>query len=162
MVNFKNRKKRVLVVDDEENIREILTEYLNDIGYSVTCAVNGQEALQIYSGGHFDIILSDLVMRPMDGMELLNEIRKVDPDTIFIMITGHPSVESAMEAIKKGARDYITKPFNIDEIRLKIERALLERSLRGRLKNIKGAVWALLISIPVWLVLGIILAKALR
>jgi DNA-binding NtrC family response regulator len=162
MVNFKNRKKRVLVVDDEENMREILTEYLNDIGYRVTCAVNGQEALQIYSGGHFDIILSDLVMGPMDGMELLNEIRKVDPDAIFIMITGHPSIESAMEAIKKGARDYITKPFNIDEIRIKIERALLERSLRGRLKNIKGTVWALLISIPVWLVLGMILAKALK
>ena len=162
MANYKKQKKRVLVVDDEENIRQILKEYLNEFGYDVVCAVNGQEALQIYKNGRFDVILSDLVMRPVDGLELLGEIKKVDPDAIFIMVTGYPSIESALEAIKKGARDYITKPFNIDEIRLKMERVLLEQSLQGRLKNIQGVVWALIISIPVWLILGIILAKLLR
>jgi two-component system response regulator PilR (NtrC family) len=86
----------------------------------------------------------------------------VEPDAIYIMITGYPSIESALEAIKKGARDYITKPFNIDEIRLKIERALLEKNMRGRLKNIQGIVWALVISIPVWLILGIVLARMLK
>ena len=162
MAAHKKKTNRILIVDDEENIRQILTEYLKDFGYEVTCAVNGQEALQIYRKGYFDIILSDLVMRPMDGLELLHEIKKVDPDAIFIMITGYPSIESALEAIKKGARDYITKPFNIDEIRLKIERALLEKNMRGRLKNIQGIVWALVISIPLWLILGIVLAKALK
>jgi DNA-binding NtrC family response regulator len=162
MTNYKKQKKRVLVVDDEENIRQILKEYLNEFGYDVVCAVNGQEALQIYKNGRFDVILSDLVMRPVDGLELLSEIKKVDPDAIFIMVTGYPSIESALEAIKKGARDYITKPFNIDEIRLKMERVLLEQSLQGRLKNIQGVVWALIISIPVWLILGIILARLLR
>jgi DNA-binding NtrC family response regulator len=162
MANYKKQKKRVLVVDDEENIRQILKEYLNEFGYDVVCAVNGQEALQIYKNGRFDVILSDLVMRPVDGLELLSEIKKVDPDAIFIMVTGYPSIESALEAIKKGARDYITKPFNIDEIRLKMERVLLEQSLQGRLKNIQGVVWALIISIPVWLILGIILARLLR
>jgi len=162
MANFKKQQKKILVVDDEENIRQILKEYLNEFGYEVACAVNGQEALQIYKNGRFDVILSDLVMRPMDGLELLGEIKKVDPDAIFIMITGYPSIESALEAIKKGARDYITKPFNIDEIRLKMERVLLEQSLQGRLKNIQGVVWALIISIPVWLILGIILARLLR
>jgi two-component system response regulator PilR (NtrC family) len=162
MANYKRQKKRVLVVDDEENIRQILEEYLTEFGYEVVCAVNGQEALQIYKNGRFDVILSDLVMRPVGGLELLSEIKKVDPDAIFIMITGYPSVESALEAIKKGARDYITKPFNIDEIRLKMERVLLEQSLQGRLKNIQGVVWALIISIPVWLILGIILARLLR
>jgi DNA-binding response OmpR family regulator len=63
--------------------------------------------------------------------------------------------------IKKGAKDYITKPFNIDEIKVKIERALLEQNLKGRLKNTQGIIWALIISIPVWLILGIILAKVL-
>jgi DNA-binding NtrC family response regulator len=162
MANSQHRSKRVLVVDDEENIREILTEYLNEFGYEVACAVNGKEALQIYKKERFDIILSDLVMRPMDGMELLGEIKKFDPNAIFIMITGYPSVDSAMTAIKKGARDYITKPFNIDEIKIKIERALLEQSMKGRLKHIHGIVWALVISIPAWLLLGIILARALR
>jgi two-component system response regulator PilR (NtrC family) len=124
--------------------------------------MNGQEAMQKYKNGHFDVVLSDLVMSPMDGLELLGEIRKMDPDAIFIMITGHPSLNSAMEAMKRGARDYITKPFNIDEIRLKIERVLLERSLKGRLKNVQGVIWALVISIPVWLILGIILARLLK
>jgi DNA-binding NtrC family response regulator len=162
MVNHKSKQNRILIVDDEENIREILTEYLNEFGYEVTSAVNGKEALQICHNDHFDIIISDLVMRPMDGMELLGEIKKLDQDAIFIMITGYPSVDSAMEAIKKGARDYITKPFNIDEIKIKIERALLERSMKGSLRNIQGIVWALVISIPAWLLLGIILAKALK
>jgi two-component system response regulator PilR (NtrC family) len=112
--------------------------------------------------GHFDIVLSDFVMSPMDGLELLAEIRKMDPDATFIMITGYPSIDSAMEAMKRGARDYITKPFNIDEIRLKMERVLLERSLTGRLKNVQGLIWALVISIPVWLIFGIILAKLLK
>jgi len=162
MANFKKRLNRVLIVDDEEQIRQILKEYLNEFGYEVACAVNGQEAIQMFKNGHVDVILSDLVMKPVDGLELLGEIKKVDPDAIFIMITGYPSIESATEAMKKGARDYITKPFNIDEIRLKMERVLLERSLQGRLKNIQGVVWALIISIPVWLILGIILARLLR
>ena len=162
MANFQQRSKRILVVDDEENIRQILTEYLSEFGYEVTCAVNGKEALQVYHKDRFDIILSDLVMRPMDGMELLDEIKKLDPNAIFIMITGYPSVDSAMTAIQKGARDYITKPFNIDEIKMKIERALLEQSMKGRLKHIQGIVWALIISIPAWLLLGIILARSLR
>ncbi|HVO66924.1 MAG TPA: response regulator [Syntrophales bacterium] len=162
MADFKKQRKRVLVVDDEENIRQILKEYLDEFGYEVACAVNGQEAIQIYKNGHFDIILSDLVMRPVNGLELLSEVKKVDPDAVFIMITGYPSIESALEAVKKGAKDYITKPFNIDEIRLKMERVLLEKSLQGRLKNIQGVVWALIISIPIWLILGIILARLLR
>jgi two-component system response regulator PilR (NtrC family) len=162
MANSKNRPKRVLVVDDEEGIRELLTDYLNKFGYEVVCAADGQEAVREYTKGHFDIVLSDFVMSPMDGLELLAEIRKMDPDATFIMITGYPSIDSAMEAMKMGARDYITKPFNIDEIRLKMERVLLERSLMGRLKNVQGLIWALIISIPVWLILGIILARLLK
>ncbi|MGZ6236673.1 MAG: sigma-54-dependent transcriptional regulator [Syntrophales bacterium] len=162
MTDLRERPKRVLVVDDEEAIRELLTDYLNKFGYEVVCAANGQEAMQKYVKGHFDIVLSDFVMSPMDGLELLAEIRKIDPDAMFIMITGYPSIDSAMEAMKKGAKDYITKPFNIDEIRLKMERVLLERSLMGRLKNVQGLIWALVISIPVWLIFGIILARLLK
>jgi DNA-binding NtrC family response regulator len=162
MTDSRERPKRVLVVDDEEAIRELLTDYLNKFGYEVVCAADGQEAMQKYMKGHFDIVLSDFVMSPMDGLELLGEIRKMDPDATFIMITGYPSIDSAMEAMKRGARDYITKPFNIDEIRLKMERVLLERSLTGRLKNVQGLIWALVISIPVWLIFGIILAKLLK
>ena len=162
MTDLRKRRKRLLVVDDEEGMREILAEYLDEFGYEVDSAVNGREAMQKYKNGHFDIVLSDLVMSPMDGLELLGEVRKMDPDAVFIMMTGYPSLNSAMEAMKIGATDYITKPFNIDEIRLKIDRVLLERSLKGRLKNVQGIIWALVISIPVWLILGIILARLLR
>jgi two-component system response regulator AtoC len=154
--------KRVLVVDDEESTREILSEYLGDFGFQVACSANGHEALHLYKKDRFDVVISDLAMSPMDGMELLGEIMKVDPEAIFIMITGYPSIQSAMDAIKKGARDYITKPFNIDEIKLKIDRALLERAVQGRLINVRGIVLALLISIPLWLILGIILARSLK
>jgi len=156
------RSKHILVVDDEESIRELLSEYLNNCGYEVTCAAGGQEALKYYKAHHFDVVVSDLIMSPIDGMELLGEIKKIDPDVLFIMITGYPSIETALEAVQRGAKDYITKPFNIDDIRLKIERVVLERSLRGKLKNVQGLVWALVISIPIWLVLGIVLAKMLK
>lgn len=163
IVAFMNKKsKHILVVDDEESIRELLAEYLNNCGYEVTCAASGQEALSYYKSNRFDVVVSDLMMGPIDGMELLGEIKKFDPDAVFIMITGFPSIESALEAVKKGAKDFISKPFNIDEIRLKIERAILERSLKGKLKNVQGLVWALVISIPIWLVLGIVLAKMLK
>jgi len=161
MEDLKKKPNHILIVDDEKSMRDFLKEYLNEYGYEVTCAANGQEALQIYQQGHFDVILSDLLMKPMDGLELLNNIKEINPNAIFIIITGYPSIKTSIEVIKKGAKDYITKPFNIDEIKVKIERALLERTLQGRLKNTQGIVWALIISIPVWLILGIILATVL-
>jgi DNA-binding NtrC family response regulator len=159
MADLKKIPKRLLVVDDEKDMRDLLAEYLSGLGYEVTCAASGQESLQIYKQGNFDIILSDLVMEPMGGLELLDNIRDINPDAIFIMITGYPSIKSSIEAIKKGANDYITKPFVLSEIKLKIERALLEQHLHRKLRKTQGAVWALIISIPVWLVLGIILAR---
>jgi CheY-like chemotaxis protein len=86
---LKKIPKHLLVVDDEKNMRDLLKGYLNEYGYEVTCAVNGQDALQKYEQGYFDIILSDLFMEPMDGLELLNHIKEIDPDAIFIMITGY-------------------------------------------------------------------------
>lgn len=162
MASLKKRPKRVLVVDDDENILNLISDILKNLDYEVTCAANGGDALKIYRKGQFDIVLSDLIMKQMGGMELLGKVKEINPAVIFIMITGYPSIQTTIDAIKKGASDYITKPFNIDEINIKIERALLERSLHERLKNIKGIVWALIISIPVWLVLGIALAKVLR
>ena len=156
------RSKHILVVDDEESIRELLAEYLGNCGYEVTCAASGQEALSYYKSSRFDVVVSDLMMSPIDGMELLSEIKKIDSEALFIMVTGYPSIDTALEAVKKGAKDYITKPFNIDDIRLKIERVVLERSLRGKLRDVQGLVWALVISIPIWLILGIVLAKMLK
>lgn len=153
---------RVLVVDDEENIREVLSNYLESMNYDVQTAEDGQDALNTYQKGEFDLIISDLLMPNVDGLELLKRVRDMDKDVIFLMITGYPSIETAVDAIKKGAYDYITKPFHMEDVKLRIERAFEKRSLRERLKTVQGLVWALLFSIPLWLILGIILAALIR
>ena len=153
---------RVLVVDDEENIREVLSSYLESMNYGVVVAEDGQDALSKYRKGEFDLIISDLLMPNIDGLELLKRIRNLDKDIIFLMITGYPSIETAVEAIKKGAYDYITKPFHMEDVKLRIERAFEKQSLKERLKTVQGFAWALLFSIPLWLILGIILAAILK
>jgi two-component system, NtrC family, response regulator PilR len=153
---------RVMVVDDEENIRDVLSSYLNSLGYDVVGAHDGEDALSKFRRGGFDLIISDLLMPSIDGLELLKKIREQDKDVIFLMITGYPSIETAVEAIKKGAYDYITKPFHMEDVKIRIERAFEKKNLKERLSTIQGFAWALLFSIPIWLILGIILAKLLR
>lgn len=153
---------RVMVVDDEENIREVLSSYLDTLGYEVVTASDGQDALERFEAGTFDLIVSDLLMPTIDGLELLKQIREKDRNVIFLMITGYPSIETAVEAIKKGAYDYITKPFHMEDVKLRIERSFEKKNLRERISTIQGFVWALFLSIPIWLLLGIILARILR
>jgi two-component system response regulator PilR (NtrC family) len=137
---------RIMVVDDEENIREVLSNYLETLGYEVLTASDGADALTKFEVGAFDLIISDLLMPNIDGLELLRKVRD----------------ETAVEAIKKGAYDYITKPFHMEDVKIRIERSFEKKNLRDRLSTIQGFVWALLFSIPVWLILGIILAKLLK
>jgi len=160
-MNQKAVSMRALIVDDEPAIRDVLVGFFESFGFETESAVDGEEALKIFRQNTFDVVISDMMMPNMDGMELLNELKRIDPDVIIILITGYPSMDTAIDAIKKGAKDYITKPFNIDEIKIKIDRALLERNLKGMVKSSRGIMWGLIVSIPVWLVLGIIFAKLL-
>jgi DNA-binding NtrC family response regulator len=153
---------RVMVVDDEENIRDVLSSYLNSLGYDVVTANDGEDGLSKFKRSGFDLIISDLLMPTVDGLELLKKVRELDKEVIFLMITGYPSIETAVEAIKKGAYDYITKPFHMEDVKIRIERAFEKKNLKERLSTIQGFAWALLFSIPIWLILGIILAKLLR
>ena len=154
--------ERVLVVDDDRGVREALAEYLQSLEYVVTVAEDGQDALKKYGQGEIDIVLADLIMPNMDGMELLKKIREINDDIIFLMITGHPSIGTAVGAISLGADDYITKPFHLEEVKTRIAKAVEKRKLKSRLKTSQGLVWGLMLSIPLWLLLGIILVILLK
>ncbi len=150
--------ERILVVDDDSGVREALTEFLLSLGYTVVAVGNGEEALVEYERGDFDVVMADLIMPSMDGMELLQRIRAMkNNEVIFLMITGHPSIGTAVEAINRGADDYITKPFHLEDVKLRISKSLEKQSLKGRLKTAQGLAWGLMLSIPLWLLLGIIL-----
>ncbi len=150
--------ERILVVDDDTGVRESLSEFLLSLGYAVVAVENGEDALAEYGKGDFDVVMADLIMPNMDGMELLRRIREIkNNEVIFLMITGHPSISTAVEAINQGADDYITKPFHLEDVRLRISKALEKQTLKGRLKTAQGLAWGLMLSIPLWLLLGIIL-----
>ncbi len=150
-------QKSILIVDDDQLILGMLTGFFDQLDYSVTTAVNGEDALAKYAPGRFDLVISDLMMPDMDGLALLKRLTAIDEKLVFFLITGYPTLETAVDAIKSGAYDYVVKPFNLDDLKFKVERALLTKRLRESLKKTSGILWALLVSIPIWLILGIML-----
>jgi DNA-binding NtrC family response regulator len=119
----------ILVVDDEKNTREALSKILHEDGYDVLTAADGYQALNLVTQEEPDIILADLKMPGMDGLELLSRTRLKGFDTPFVMMTAYGTVETAVEAMKKGAENYLTKPVNIDELEIQIKKILDHRKL---------------------------------
>jgi two-component system, NtrC family, response regulator AtoC len=114
---------RLLIVDDEVNLRKVLAAILRKEGYEVTVAADGEQALAEFEKNGADVVISDLVMPKVGGLDLLQAIHARRPDVPFIMITAHGTVDSAVEAIKKGAFDYITKPFEQSELTAVVKKA---------------------------------------
>ena len=121
----------LLVIDDEEIIRVLLTEILTEDGYQVTTAKDGIEGVELLKQNRYDLIISDMVMPGMTGIEVLQEAFKVDPEYAVVMITGYPSVETAVKLVNLGASDYITKPFNVDLIKVTVAKVLEMKRIRG-------------------------------
>ncbi len=130
-------KARILVVDDESSIREFLEIMLKKEGYEVTCAEDGEKAQELVKKKTFDLIISDLQMPKVTGIELLKFVKDSSPDTTFMMITAFGTTETAVEAMKMGAYDYITKPFKIDEVRIVLANALRSKNLEGENRLLK-------------------------
>ncbi|MFQ6121963.1 MAG: sigma-54-dependent transcriptional regulator [Dehalococcoidales bacterium] len=123
------RKAKVLVVDDEAVIRESLRDWLTDAGYQVFAAENGHQALEILEKERLGIVIADLVMPEMDGIELMRKAKKILPNVEVIIITAYGSVPTAIAAMREGAYDYIEKPFCPDRVELLIERIMEHRGL---------------------------------
>lgn len=120
---------RILVVDDEVGIREGCRRILVPLDFHVEVAENGQEALRKIRAEHFDLVLLDIMMPDVSGIDLLEPIRQHDPDIVCIIITGYATVELAVQAVKRGAYDFISKPFSADELILAVTQGLERRRL---------------------------------
>ena len=129
--------ERILIVDDEAFIRENLERILAEDGYRPLSAADGDEALRQVSEAEVDLVLLDLNLGPRSGLEVLAALRDIDPELLVIIITGYGTVESAVEALKMGAYDYIKKPFKADAIRLIVKLALETRSLRREVRHLR-------------------------
>jgi len=113
----------ILVIDDEEIMRNMISDVLTASGYRVWTASNGEEAIEKLKEAEFGIVITDIRMPAMDGVEVTRKLKKINSDICVIVITGYASIDSAIAVLKEGAYDYITKPFNIDEIRIVVGRA---------------------------------------
>lgn len=150
-------KGRIMVVDDNESTRLILSDYFSSVGYKVVTAFDGEDALKKFIPSGFDCIISDIMMPNIDGIELLKRIKTKDPQVCFLMITGYSSIENAVNAIQLGANDYVNKPFHMEDFRIKLERILYDKKKAKLYKTMKRLFWAMILSIPIWLLLGIIM-----
>jgi two-component system, NtrC family, response regulator PilR len=120
---------KILVVDDEASMREFLEIFLGKEGYQITTAPGGREAVGYLESHPFDLVITDLRMPDMDGLAVLKKAKAVDPSLPVLMITAYASPETAVEAMKEGALDYVTKPFNVEAVRLVVAKALERRNL---------------------------------
>jgi two-component system response regulator AtoC len=131
---------RILVVDDEEAIRSGLAEILREEGYEVEERPDANSALVGLRDELYDLVCTDVRMPGMDGLELLQRIKTESPETEVIVITGFASLQSAVDAVKRGAEDYLAKPFDLDEVRLTVRRALEKKALRDRQQKLERRV----------------------
>lgn len=127
--------EKILLVDDEEGIRKVLAISLSDSGYQVFTAKSGEEALSIFKAQDPPIVLTDIKMPGMDGIELLQRMKEENPDSEVIMITGHGDMELAIQSLKHEATDFITKPINDDALGIALKRAKERISLKTQLKE---------------------------
>jgi len=128
---------RILVVDDEESMRELLEIALGKDGHRIKTAASGKKALELIESDSFDLVISDIKMPDMSGVEVLRYLKQAEPGIPVIMVTAYASAETAVEALRLGAYDYLTKPFKIDELKANVENALEKRRLSEEVVHLK-------------------------
>ncbi len=131
---------RVMVVDDEEVIREILSDFLTMEGFQVITACDGEHALEQLDAHPINLVISDLKMPRMGGLELLANVREIHPEVVTLIMTGYGTVETAIEAMKRGAFDYVLKPFKVEEVMHTVRRGIEQQRLRAENIELKAAL----------------------
>lgn len=140
MTTTNEERPRVLIVDDEKFIRDILADFLGMEGYVVRTAEDGQAALSELTHAHYDLVISDLKMPRMGGIELLEQIGSAAPNALTVIMTGFGTVETAIDAMKRGAYDYILKPFKVEEVIHVVQRGLEKQRLAAENLRLKEAL----------------------
>jgi DNA-binding NtrC family response regulator len=128
---------KILVVDDEPSILKLLKEALTQWGYQVACVGTGTEALEAVRTELFDAAITDIRMPEMSGLDLLREIKRHDESIEVVVMTGYPTIASAVEALKEGAYDYLSKPLILDELRHLMARVTERRFLKGEVQSLR-------------------------
>jgi DNA-binding NtrC family response regulator len=140
---------KILIVDDDKTIADILKDLISDTGRSVDVYYDGLAAVESIQNNFYDLIIVDLVMPRVGGLDILKYAKKINPDVIVIIITGYASLETAIMAIKEGAYDYIRKPCKLEEIKIAVENAIdrikLNRENRELLKKLQDAYHELMV-----------------
>jgi two-component system response regulator HydG len=138
----KLNRRCVLIVDDDRHHAEVTADALETVGYSCTVATTGKRGLEELDERQYDLVLTDLVMADVDGMEILRQAQQINPFVAVIVVTGHATIETAVEALKRGAVDYLVKPINLDALRIRVVKALerqellrVNRDLENRLER---------------------------
>ncbi len=127
-------KQMVLLVDDDPAVLEETHQLLAGKGYDIKCAGSGKEAIELLNSGGFSLVITDLFMDGIDGLNILKSARKADPDIMVIIMTGSSDMETALDVIRQNADDYLLKPYVPEEICFKVEKSLKEVELKGRIK----------------------------
>ena len=131
---------KILVIDDQRSIRNTLKDILELEGYEVELAENGKDGIEIFLESKYDLVLSDIKMPEMDGLEVLSKIMEVHSDVPVVMISGHGNIDTAVESIKKGAYDFIEKPLDLNRLLITVKNALEKKELVVETKKLKKKV----------------------
>ena len=144
MTDEKEKKWPILLVDDEEDIRDVLSLSIADMGYAVHAAENGEQALDVFRQIDPPIVMTDIKMPGMDGIELLQKIKRENPETEVVMITGHGDMDLAIKSLKFEATDFITKPINVEALEIALKRVqdkiVMKRQLKTYTQNLEALV----------------------
>ena len=137
----KNNTKTILVIDDEEVMHDSCSQVLSRQGYSIVTAYEGEEGLKKVFTAHPDLVLLDMKLAGKSGIDILRDILDIDPTIVIVVITGHATIESAVEAMKHGASDFLPKPFTPDELRLIVSRGMEKRDLLLQTRKLQEENW---------------------